>query len=52
MFYRIIYRLLIAKEENEHLTAQGRLLSLGWRPEFHKVCLHDGVEGGKTIFPP
>jgi len=48
MFYRNIYRLLIAKEEKkDHLTAQGRLLSLRWRPEFHKVYLHEGVEGGK-----
>ena len=50
MFYRSIYRLLIAKEEKkDHLTAQGRLLSLRWRPKFHKVYLHEGVEGGGTV---
>jgi len=35
------------KKKKDNLTAQGRLLSLRWRPEFHKVYLHEGVEGGK-----
>lgn len=52
IFYRSIYRLIIAREEKEPLIAQGRLLSLRWMPEFHSVCFHDKSGGGKTVIPP